>query len=293
MGIADLQGTVAGDEADGRTRALQLPARERDGLGLVGLVAEHDDLDRTVVDGEAPAVGREVERLADGPGAGEELVVVAEADVHRRVPHQLAERAEDVAVEQHLRSDEIRVVACGHGEVGTLGREQAADRPLVVVARAVVGEHGEAHRAIERRGRRRERAAGLTGAGHGGDPRVEVVGLQAVEDAALDAHGPAIRVERGHAHGLVPARAPAQLGLARGHAQEVRTARERRVPRAAEVRDPVPDREAHADRADRHEHAERTQRNPCAREAPLQQVLQRGRVGRRRHCRKVDNGRCR
>ena len=247
-----------------------------------------------MVDGEAPAVGREVERLADGPGAGEELVVVAEADVHRRVPHQLAERAEDVAVEQHLRGDEIRVVACGHGEVGPLGREQAADRPLVVVARAVVGEHGEAHRAIERRGRRRERAAGLAGAVHGGDPRVEVVGLQAVQDAALDAHGPCRSGRARSARtGLSPRvlqRSSASLAVTRSrYGPRVNG----RVPRAAEVRDPVPDREAHADRADRHEHAERTQRNPCAREAPLQQLLLRARVGRRRHSRKVDNGRCR
>ena len=182
--------------------------------------------------GEAAALGQ-VEGLADRARAREELVVVAEADVHRRVAHELAERAEDVAVEQHLGGDEVGVVAGGHGELGPLGGEQAADRPLVVVARAVVGEHGEAHRAVERRRRRRERAARLRRAVDARDPRVARVGLQAAQHAAGDVDRLAVRRERRQLHRLVAARAPAQLGLAVAHAQQVRAARERRVRRAA------------------------------------------------------------
>src|SRR5205085_4293071 len=76
-GIAGLQWTVAGDEPDGWALDLQLPARELDGSCLVRLVAEDDDLDRPVIDREAATVAGKFECLADGPGAGEELVVVA------------------------------------------------------------------------------------------------------------------------------------------------------------------------------------------------------------------------
>ena len=167
--------------------------------------------------------------------------MVAEADVHRRVAHQLGERVEDVAVEQHLGGDEVGVVAGRDGELGLLGREQPADRPLVVVARAVVGEHGEAHRAVERRRRGDERAARLRRPVHARGPRVAGVGLQAAQDATGDIDRRAVRADRGQRHRLAIARAPAQCGLGAGHAQQVRPARERRVRRAEQVREPVPD----------------------------------------------------
>ncbi|HYX85493.1 MAG TPA: hypothetical protein VE777_11035 [Gaiellales bacterium] len=53
------------------------------------------------------------------------------------------ERLEDVAVEQLRRADEIAVVAGADDEVGPLRGERASDRPLVVVARAVVADHTE------------------------------------------------------------------------------------------------------------------------------------------------------
>ena len=160
-------------------------ARRRSPPGSFGSSPRIDDLDRPLVHREAAALGQ-VERAADRARAREEVVVVAEADVHRRAAHEVGERAEDVAIEQHLGGHEVGVVAGRDREVGALGGEQPADRPLVVVARAVVGEHGEAHRAVERGRRRRERAAGLRRAVDARDPRVAVVGLEAAQDAARD-----------------------------------------------------------------------------------------------------------
>ena len=132
------------------------------------------------------ASGGQVERALDGTRPREEGVVIAHADVHRRVAHQVAEGTEDVAVEQRLGGDEVGVVAGGDRELGLLRGEQAADGPLVVVARAVVGEHGEADRPIEPRGRGGERAARVRGVVDARDPGVAGVRTQVAHDAVRD-----------------------------------------------------------------------------------------------------------
>ena len=98
---------------------------------------------------EAVARGQ-VEGARERAWPGEEVVVVADAHVHRGVTHELAERPEDVAVEQRRCGDEVGVVSGRHRELRPLGGEQPANGPLVVVTGAVVGEHGEAQRTVER-----------------------------------------------------------------------------------------------------------------------------------------------
>ena len=150
---------MAGDEADRGPRLAQLAAGELDGLRIVGLVAQHDDLDRPVAHAKRPPSGRSNARLI-APGPGKKMSWSPRHTYIGALPMSSPQRTEDVAVEQRLGGDQVGVVPGRHGELRPLRREQAADGPLVVVARAVVGQHGEAHRAVERRGRRRERAAG-------------------------------------------------------------------------------------------------------------------------------------
>ena len=141
------------------------------------------------------------------------------------------ERAEDVAVEQRARRRPGRSCPRGHGELGPLRGEQAADRPLVVVARAVVGQHGEAHRAVERRGRRRERAAGRRPCRRRSRPRRSRCPAGGRAGRRRRRPPACRRGRRGHLDPLAAAHAPAQHGLVPAHAQQVRAARERRVRR--------------------------------------------------------------
>ncbi len=87
--IADLQRAVADDEADGRAGLRAAPCRANAiAAGSFGSSPRIDDLDRPLMHREAAALGQ-VERAADRSRAGEEVVVVAQADVHRRAAHEV------------------------------------------------------------------------------------------------------------------------------------------------------------------------------------------------------------
>ena len=177
---------MAGDEAHGRAGLAQRRAGELDGGGLVGLVAEDHDLDRPVVrDERCRPSGMSNARLI-APGPGQKLSWSPRQTYIGVLPIRSPSGRKMLRSSKRLGGDEVGVVAGRHGELGSLRGEHAADGPLVVVARAVVGEHGEAHGPVERAGRRRERPAGLRRAVDARGPGVARVRAQAAQDTARD-----------------------------------------------------------------------------------------------------------